>query len=119
MQPPVDRDNDLPGEPKPGLNPEGAADAVSELSAGMTGRWEVQTTGSVHVWDLDAGTYARRPRSPHGAMPHDGVDHPLVSVAQWPRLGEHSYVVFDDPRDALVEHWRRSGTIRSIRRLEA
>ncbi|TQL60076.1 hypothetical protein FB474_1453 [Oryzihumus leptocrescens] len=87
---------------------------MDELGPGMSGRWVVHTRGSTHVWDMDARTYARHPRTPAAAMPHDGVDHPIRSVGAWPRVGAHSYVVFDDPQHSALEHWRQSGTILSI-----
>lgn len=82
----------------------------------MTGRWKVRTRSSTHVWVLDVGrgTYARYPDSPSGAMPHDGTDHPITSVGAWPRVGGHSLVVYDDPVDPLLQHWRRSATILNI-----
>ena len=93
-----------------------AAETVDELGPGMSGKWEVHTRGSRHVWDLDAHTYARHPRSPRSGMPHDESNHPVTGVGAWPRVGAHSYVVFDDPDNPRLEQWRSSGTIQTITR---
>jgi hypothetical protein len=52
-------------------------------------------------------------------MPHDGTDHAIIRVGAWPRVGGHSYVVFDDPDNPGLEHWRSSGTILTITRAPA
>ena len=95
------------------------AERVDALRPGMAGRWEVHTRGSRHVWDLDAHTYARHPRNPQSGMPHDGTGHAITGVAAWPRVGGHSYVLFDDQDNPGLEHWRRSGTILTITRARA
>ena len=105
------QDSPRSGSPAGGVGP---GESVGELGPGMSGRWVVHTRSSTHVWDLDARTYARHPRTPAAAMPHDGTDHPIRSVGAWPRIGGHSYVVFDDPQHPAVEQWRQSGTIMSI-----
>ena len=94
------------------------AGEVTDLGPDMSGRWEVTTRTSRHIWDLDRGTYARHPLHPaRSAMPHDGMDLPVTAVHAWPRVGHHSLVLFDDPHKPAVEHWRRSGTILRIARL--
>jgi hypothetical protein len=46
------------------------ADEVADLGPDMSGRWEVTTRTSRHIWDLDRGTYGRHPLHPaSSAMP--------------------------------------------------
>ncbi|HYB39743.1 MAG TPA: hypothetical protein VEF72_31185 [Mycobacterium sp.] len=92
---------------------------VDELRAEMGGRWLVRSRGSSHIWDLDQGTYERRPgaASLSGAFDYDGVPHSITRVEQWPKVGSKSLVWFDDPRRPLdVEQFRRSSTIVRIER---
>lgn len=94
------------------------AGEVTDLGPDMSGRWEVTTRTSRHIWDLDLRTYGRHPLHPASrSMPYDGMDLPITAVHAWPRLGHHSFVLFDDPAKPAVEHWRRSGTILRIVRL--
>ena len=86
----------------------------------MSGPWLVQTRGSTHVWDLDAMTYTRR-RGPDGVprrMTFDRQAVPITRVEARPE-GSVSFVVWcDNPEDPdLVQHYRSSSTIRSIRPL--
>ena len=87
-----------------------------ELRSEIEGRWLVISQGSTHLWDLDAGTYARIPgpgRS--GGYPHDGRPMPITRVDRWPVVGSTSLVWYDDPNSPLTrEHWRQSSIIASI-----
>ena len=90
---------------------------LDELTPETGGRWAVQARSSVHVWDLDAHTCTRLPRTPEAAMANDGMAHPITAVAMWPRVGGASLVLFDEPGDPDLEHWHTSGTILAITRL--
>lgn len=93
---------------------------VEELTAEHTGRWLVTTQGSRHVWDLDEMTYMRLPTeaSKSGAMPHDGRPVRIDRVVWWPKVGERSWLWFDDPQYPLfVEHYRINSVIKRIERL--
>ena len=87
---------------------------VDALEAGMTGRWEVHTRASRHIWDLDAKTYTRLPGQDSGPMPYDGQPMVLTRVEVWPVVGAQSLVFFDDPVDEWLEHWRICSRIRRI-----
>jgi predicted MFS family arabinose efflux permease len=91
---------------------------VTEMWGGLGGRWLVRSRKSRHVWDLDAGTYMRVPSSTSQTFQHDGVPHRITMVEWWPRLGQRSFVWFDNPDDpASLEHYRVSSPIQSIERL--
>jgi len=93
---------------------------VTEIREGLGGRWLVRSGGSRHVWDLDAGTYMRMPGSASPSFEYDGVPHRITTVEWWPRLGQRSYVWFDDPDGPAGHgHYRVSSTIQSIERLPA
>jgi hypothetical protein len=78
----------------------------------------VSTRGSQHTFDLDAGTYCRRPRPGHGHFPYDGDTVSLTRVERWPRIGGAFLIWVDDPRlPDLVEHWHQLSAILSITRL--
>lgn len=90
---------------------------VQELTSGCTGRWLVATRGSEHVFDLDAGTYRRTPRSGRGAFPYDGKTVVLNKIEVWPRVGCAFLIWFDDVDfPALLERWHRSSTVTAITR---
>ena len=90
---------------------------VDQLTPETGGRWIVETRSSVHVWDLEALTYTRLPRTPEAAMAIDATPQPITEVAIWPRVGGASLVLFDEPGDPDQEHWHKSGTILAITRL--
>ena len=93
---------------------------VTEIREGLGGRWLVRSGGSRHVWDLDAGTYMRVPGSASPSFEYDGVPHRITTVEWWPRLGQRSFVWFDDPDGPGGRgHYRVSSTIQSIERLPA
>jgi hypothetical protein len=96
----------------------GARSDVDQLGPGATGRWLVTTRGSLHTFDLDAGTYLRRPRPGHGRFIYDGQAAVLGRVERWPQVGATFFIWVDDPRiSELVEHWHQSSTVISIIRL--
>jgi len=88
--------------------------AVSQLHAGSTGRWLVHSRGSVHVLDLDARTYERRPGPTSQHFTFDNSVVSLTRVALWPEVGGKMAIFFDDPDDHLLEHWRVSSRIEAI-----
>jgi hypothetical protein len=93
---------------------------VTEIREGLGGRWLVRSRKSRHVWDLDAGTYMRVPGSASRSFRSDGVARRITMVECWPRVGQRSFVWFDDPDDpAGREHYRVSAPIESIERLPA
>ncbi len=93
---------------------------VTEIREGLGGRWLVRSGKSGHVWDLDAGTYMRMPSSASQSFQYDGVPHRITMVESWPRLGQRSFVWFEDPDDpARREHYRVSSPIQSIEGLPA
>ena len=93
---------------------------VTEIREGLGGRWLVRSRKSGHVWDLDAGTYMRMPSSASQSFQSDGVPRRITMVEWWPRLGQRSFVWFDNPDDpAGREHYRVSSPIESIERLPA
>lgn len=100
--------------------PSSVSSAVRALDHSMGGAWLVRTRGSTHVWDLDAMTYTRRPGpdSGSGSMRFDGCAMPITGVEAWPEVGKSFVVWYDDPEDPdLMEHYRISSTVRSIRPL--
>jgi hypothetical protein len=111
--------NDVGGSNGPGPEADVNAQQVEELGPEMSGVWEVETRGSTHIWDLDVGTYQRLPGPRGRPMSGDGVPQRITWVGHWPRVGDRSYVVYDDADiPQLLEHWRYSGTILSIRQAQ-
>ena len=97
-----------------------ATQVVTEIREGLGGQWLVRSHKSRHVWDLDAGTYMRVPSSASQSFQCDGVPHRITMVEWWPRLGQRSFVWFDDPDDpAGRAHYRVSSPIQSIERFPA
>lgn len=86
-----------PLEPSDRAGNRAAGAEVTALAPGLTGTWEVQTSSSMHVWDLDRFTYTRVPGSAAARMTGDGVPHRIISVVAWPTVGNMSHVVFNDP----------------------
>ncbi len=98
----------------------GGPAVVTEIREGSGGRWLVRSGKSRHVWDLEAGTYMRMPSSVSQSFQYDGVPHRITMVEWWPRLGQRSFVWFEDPDDpAGREHYRVSSPIQSIEPLPA
>lgn len=96
------------------------SEEVDELTEGMGGKWLVTTQGSSHEWDLDNMTYKRipGPESRAGAMSQDGDVMRITRVDRYPKVGNVSFVWYDDPSDFVIEHWRQSSTIVSIVKME-
>jgi hypothetical protein len=93
----------------------GSSASVQGLGPGSTGRWLVRSRGSEHLFDLDAGTYSRRPGAGHGRFRHDGHVVRLTRVERWPKVGERFFIWVDDhEQPAAVEHWHQSSPIVSI-----
>lgn len=90
------------------------AEGVQRLSPDMSGRWRVFTKRTVHVWDLDRGTYVRLPGAGSSAFDWDGVEAPILTVRVWPALGEPFFLFFRDPRNLVMEQWRISSPVRRI-----
>jgi hypothetical protein len=89
--------------------------SVQRLDPGSRGRWLVHTRGSVHVLDLDAGTYQRRPGPASQRFAHDNTTLTLTHLDTWPEVGGRMLLWFDDPdHPDLLEHWRLTSTIRRI-----
>jgi hypothetical protein len=88
---------------------------VEILDPTATGRWLIHSRDSVHVLDLDAWTYERRPGATSQRFAHDNTVVALTRVEVWPRVGGRMLVWFDDP-DApdLLEHFRLCSRIRAI-----
>lgn len=96
------------------FDPDGPAAAVTALTAQMRGRWEVRAQTSRHIWDLDRMLYVRLP-GPHApVMPWDEVPVRITRVTQWPQVGARSLLLFDDPHEPVLEHWRICSTIQAI-----
>lgn len=92
-------------------------DTVTELTAASTGRWLVTTSGSEHIWDLDARTYTRMPGAGRGRFIGDGAPMRLFSVAEFPAVGKHFRIrLFDCVPSGLIL-WRVSSPITRIERL--
>jgi hypothetical protein len=93
-------------------------DVVQELTPQHRGRYLVTSQGSSHVFDLDAGTYERRPGQGRQAFAHDVRTLALTRVDEWPSVGGMFLIWFDDPdRPDELGHWRQSSIIRSIEAL--
>lgn len=89
--------------------------SVQELGPGSVGRWLVCSRGSEHVFDLDTGTYCRRPGVGHGRFRHDGHFVRLTRIERWPKVGEPFFIWVDDhEHPTAVEHWHQSSSITSI-----
>lgn len=90
-------------------------DVIEELTPEMTGRWLVTTqSGTQHIWDLDAMTY-QRIHAGTNAFEYDGEILNITRVEWWPKIGQRSYLFFDDLRDPIfLEQWRISSTIQKI-----
>jgi hypothetical protein len=96
-----------PSAPSPG--------EVSRPGPGSTGRWLVRSRGTVHVLDLDARTYERRPGPTSQAFPYDNQAVPLTRIEVWPEVGHRMLLWFDDPaQPETLEHYRVCSRIRSI-----
>ena len=96
-------------------------ETVDELTPETGGVWLVTTQGSTHVWDLDNMTYERRPGSESKAGPFvlDGEPQRITKVYIWPKVGERSFVWYDDPDDPLfMEQFRISSRIDKIERVK-
>lgn len=90
---------------------------VARLGPGSTGRWLVRSRGTVHVLDLDAGTYERRPGPTSQTFAYDNQPVPLTRIEIWPEVGGRMFVWFDDPGlPEALEHYRVCSRIRSITR---
>lgn len=99
-----------------------SATETTEVTAETEGTWLVETMGTRHVWDLDRRRYLRSPGPETHAdpMPHDNTFVPITRIDAYPTIGQSSFVWFDDPDDGHpggTEHYRRSSTVRRIRRL--
>lgn len=95
------------------------AETANALTSDTRGRWIVTSQGATHLWDLDEGTYTRRPgpASPSGPFDYDGIAHRIKRVTRWPCVGDQSLVWFDDPASPFDrEQFRRSSVIVSITR---
>lgn len=91
---------------------------VTELTADMTGTWEVTTQGSVHTWNLDEGWYARRRvrEEQHSSMTAFPQEQKVywVEVREWPQVGRTFLTILsgDIP-------WHRSSRIAMIQKASA
>ena len=92
-------------------------DAATALDPQMSGRWLVGTRNTQHLWDLDTMAHTRLsgPRSSY--MEHDGRACHISRVVIWPRVGIRAFVWVEDPSDPLMEHYRVTSPVRSIRRV--
>lgn len=91
--------------------------AVEELTPDMTGRWIVQTQGTLHVFDLDARTYERRQHDGLNPMRGDRTVRslPRDSIIDWPKVGSlFRIVVSVDGYEGYIGSVRTSSLIRSI-----
>lgn len=88
---------------------------VEELTIDDRGRWEVQTVGSTHIFDLDRRTYVRHRRSSRRGFEHDGREMHVTGWERWPKVGGSFLIWLDDPDVAdLLEYWRQSSQVVSI-----
>jgi hypothetical protein len=93
----------------------GAHKETLMLETASTGRWLVFSRGTVHVLDLDAGTYERRPGPTSQTFAYDNQPLPLTRIEVWPEVGGRMIVWFDDPvHPPALEHYRVCSRIRSI-----
>jgi hypothetical protein len=91
--------------------------SVQQLAPDSRGRWLIHTRGSIHVLDLDAGTYERRPGPTSRRFAHDNTTLVLTRVEIWPQVGARVLVWVDDPDlPELLEFWRLTSTINRIAR---
>ena len=99
--------------------------SVDELTPETTGVWAVETQGSIHIWNLDEGWYARNPgREVTIAEIFKGFTDDFngrknylhhcgdIMVDRWPKVGETFYVHLPPPN-----YWHQSSTIKSIKAL--
>lgn len=89
---------------------------VEHLDPDATGRWLIVTrSGTVHILDLDARTYQRRPGPTSQRFAHDNTIVALTRVQVWPHVGGRMLIWFDDPHDPdLLEHFRACSRIDRI-----
>lgn len=68
------------------------------LTAASKGVWWVTTvSGAVHVWNLDTMTVTRARPDADTGMRWDGAAVPIVTVVEYPRVGQGFGVVLDAP----------------------
>lgn len=94
-------------------------ETVTELTAADTGTWWVTTTGgTVHIWDMDAGTLMRAPgaASLTGEMRFDGSPVQVLEVGRYPRVGEGFAAALRHPTDPVRVVFRSSSDIVKIER---
>lgn len=94
-------------------------ETVTELDATSTGIWWVTTQGgTIHVWNLDAGTLLRAPgaASLTGEMRFDGEPVEILEVRLYPRVGEGFAAALRHPTDPLRVVFRTSSDIVKIER---
>lgn len=88
---------------------------VKRLGPTSRGRWLIHSRRSVHVLDLDAGTYERRPGIDSQPFPYDNRTCRLTRIEIWPQVGGRMLLWFDDPDfPDLLEHWCLCSRIQRI-----
>lgn len=93
--------------------------AIPALGPHTPGRWLVTAKTSHHIWNLQPGrwTYTRLPGPNASPMAFDGEEMVISTVGAWPAVNQQSLLFYDDPSDDLVEQWRISSRIQTIRAL--
>lgn len=93
---------------------------VYRLDPNSTGRWLIHTNKTVHVVDLDARTYERRPGPESKPFPGDNSPMSFTRIDLWPCIGQRMMIWFDDPRaPELFEYFHLTSSVRKISRDEA
>lgn len=96
-------------------------ETVTELTEESRGSWLITTaSGSSHIWNLDKRTVTRLPTgfSPNQLV-NDAAAQPIIAVANYPKIGECTGVMFPgDP--GVTGHYRirRSTPVTSIEALD-
>ncbi|MBB5633125.1 hypothetical protein BKA04_001348 [Cryobacterium mesophilum] len=97
-------------------SPDQAPTTATPLTGEEGGLWRVHTIGSLHSFDLDAGTVERLPGAGAAVIDFPG-SHPLLEIIHC-TVGAGGYwaIESDDPRFSYLAH--TSSTISHIERVE-
>lgn len=91
------------------------AGGVYEMPADATGLWEISTSASVHVLDLDASTWTRYAQPAAHRTSIDGVRQPLAALGTLPRVNRRTLLWRCDDTD---HEWVLTSPVERIQRID-